>query len=474
MADEPTLDRRTADLGTARLGPLMVKLSLPGMFGMLVMSLYNIVDTFWVSGLPNGTQAIAALTILFPLQMVVGAVGMGTAAGVVSLIARRFGAARVDEANQAAGNAIAFSALAGLLFTVPGVLAGGPLVRLLGATPEITAPAIAYLTMVALGFPFMLLGNVLNAMYRAAGNALAPMVILTFAAVTNATLAPLFIYGPGPFPRLEVRGAALATVITQVATATISLIYLRWGRCGYVLRARDLRLRWAVVADIAQVGAPATADTLLRSVVASVFNHVLGTFGPAAIAAHGLAMRVMMLVISCLGGGVNQALTPIAGFSFGSVNYRRMWRAYRIAAVWTSVGGFILGALVCVFARQILRPFADDPELLRLGMLSLRLKMCTFFLVEPQMMAVFTLQGMGMGGRSMLLTLIRNTVFVLPLLFVLPPLFGVTGAYATQAVADVASLFVTAGIMWRVYRLYPSSATAAIHLSPAETRTAGG
>jgi len=454
MSDEPTLDRRTAELGSARLGPLMVKLSIPGMVGMLVMSLYNIVDTFWVSGLPNGTSAIAALTVLFPVQMIAGAFAWGTAAGVTSLVARRFGATRLDEANRAAGNAVSLSLLLGAVFGVVGALFARPVVRLFGATPEIEEPAIAYLTIVAVGFPFMMLGLVLNSLFRAAGNTLTPMLILTSAAFINAGLAPLFIYGLGPFPRLEVRGAALATIIAQISTAVIAMLYLRNGRTAYTLHLRDFRLSLPIVRDIAQVGAPATADTLLRSIVASVFNRILGTYGPAAIAAHGLSLRVLMVVISVLGGGVNQALVPIVGFNFGALNYRRMWHAYQIAAVWTSGGGLLLGGLMCLFAKEVLSPFAKDPELLRLGVLALRLKMCTFFLIEPQMMAVFTLQGMGMGGRAMVLTMCRNVVFVLPAVFVLPHLFGVVGAFSAQAVADVGALFVAAGVMWKVYRMY--------------------
>jgi putative MATE family efflux protein len=437
----------------------MVKLSIPGMIGMLVMSLYNIVDTFWVSGLPTGTAAIAALTVLFPIQMIAGAVGMGTAAGVTSLVSRRFGAARVDEANQAAGNAISLAVVMGLVFSVAGIAAARPAVRLFGATPDIVAPSVAYLKIVAFGFPLMMLTMAVNGLYRGAGNALTPMLVMASAAAINATLDPFLIYGWGPFPRLEIRGAAVATVTAQVATTVVSLMYLSSRRSGYTVRVHHLRLRLRVIRDIAQVGAPASAMNCMRSVVAAVYNRVLGGFGPVAIAAHGLSHRVMMLVISCLGGGVHTALMPIVGYTFGARDYRRMWRAYRIAAVWTSGGGLVLSALVCIFAGRILGPFARDPELLRLGVLSLRLKMCTFFLVEPQMMAVFSLEGMGMGGRAMLLIMSRTALFVIPGLFVLSSLFGVTGAFAAQPVADVLALTVAGATLWRVYRQYPPSAT---------------
>ena len=179
------MDRRTSNLGAAPLGPLMVKLSIPGMVGMLVMSLYNVVDTFWVGGLPTGTTAIAALTVLFPIQMIAGALGLGTAAGVTSLVSRRFGAAHADEADQGAGNAISLAVAMGAVLGIAGVAAAGPAVRLFGATPDIVAPSIAYLKIVAFGFPLMMLTMTINGLYRGAGNAMTPMLVMAGSATPH-------------------------------------------------------------------------------------------------------------------------------------------------------------------------------------------------------------------------------------------------------------------------------------------------
>ncbi|MBN1460157.1 MAG: MATE family efflux transporter, partial [Armatimonadetes bacterium] len=391
------MSKRTSDLGEAPLGPLMVKLSIPGMIGMLVMSVYNIVDTLWVSGLPYGTEAIAALTVLFPFQMIAMALGMGVSAGATSLVSRRFGAGRAAEANQAAGNAISLALALGAFFALLGILYAGPVVRAFGATPEIVGPSIAYLTIVAFGFPFQMFAMTLGGLYRGSGNTVTPMAIMACSAVTNAALDPFLIYGWGPFPELGIRGAAVATLVAQFVAAGISFFYLRSRRSGYHVRANDLKLHWGVVRDIAEVGLPASAMMGMRSVIASVYNWVLAGFGPEALAAHGLSHRVIMLVISVLGGGVHTALMPITGYSFGAKDYRRLWRAYKIAAVWTSGGAFLLTMLVWAFCHQILTPFAREAGLLSLAILSLRIRTCTLFLVEPQMMAIFTLQGMGMG-----------------------------------------------------------------------------
>jgi len=439
---------------------LMVKLSIPGMVGMLVASLYNIVNTFWVSGLPDGTHAIAALTVLFPLQMIAAALGMGLSAGVTSLVSRRFGAARLEDVHRAAGNALCLSLSLGVLLAIVVLPLARPVVRLFGATAEILEPSVAYLTTVAFGFSFQLFTVTASGLYRGAGNTVVPMLLLVSGAIINAALDPFLIYGWGSFPRLGIQGAALATVIAQGIGAAASAAYL-WSRhSGYVLRAEHFHLRAGILADVSQVGAPVAAESCLRSVVASVLNWVLGQFGPAAIAAQGLSMRVLMLLVSCLGGGVHQALVPTVGFSFGAGDYRRMWRAYRIAALWTGIGGLILGALLVVFARQILAPFINGPELARLGPLALRLRICTFFLVEPQMMAVFLFQGMGFGGQAMLLTLSRNAILLIPLVFLLSPWFGAAGVFAAQPVADILCLILAAALLLRAYRRYPPSADA--------------
>jgi len=390
--------------------------------------------------------------------MTAGAIGMGIAAGATSLVSRRLGEGRREEANQAGGNALCLALIAGLASAAIGRFAARWLVHVSGATPDIEDASLTYLTTVAFGFPFIMLAGSLDGLYRASGNTTTPMWLTGWSVLINGALDPFLIYGWGPFPMLGIQGAAIATVAAQIAVCAASFLYLRRRSSGYRIRLPHLRLRAPVIREIAQVGLPALASSSLRSVVACIYNWVLASFGSEAIAANGLGHMVIMLVISCLGGGVHQALMPIVGYTFGAKDYRRRWAAYRVAAVWTSVGAFILGGIVCIFAAPILAPIARDPALLELSVLSLRLKMCTFFIVEPQMMALFSLQGMGFGSRAMLITTSRDVLLVLPGLFILAHFFGVTGAFAAQPVADVLGAFLTAAILWRVYTRYPPSA----------------
>ena len=421
---------------------------------MLVMSLYNIIDTFWVSGLPNGTQAIAALTILFPIQMLAGALGMGTGVGVASLVSRRSGENRLDEVNDVGGHAVVLSVLLGT--TIGAICLTFPrgLVLAFGAHSSMVEPAVAYLTTVAFGFPFQLFAISVNGLYRGSGNTVTPMAVMVSSAGMNLLLDPFLIYGWGPFPALGIQGAALATAISQATACLLSASYLWSGRSGYAIGARNLRLRVRTLRDIAQVGAPAAVMCCARPLVGTVFNWVLRGYGPEAIAAQGLAHRVMMLAIPFL-GGVHQGLLPIVGYNFGAKNYRRMWKAFLTAGGWTTSLAVCLGAAAFLAAPSVIGIFTKDPKLLELGVLALRIKVVTLFLIEAQMMCISTLQGIGRGSQAMVLTLMRQVALVLPLLFVLPRWLGIGGVFASQPGSDLVAIVITAAYMRRVYREYP-------------------
>jgi len=453
------MSQRTADLGTVPLGRLLIRLSLPSIAGMVVMSLYNLIDTFWVGRLPHGTAAMAALTVLFPLQMVTGSLGMGAGVGVASLAARRFGARRLEEVGQVAGHAVLLPLIFGVLIGLFCLTWPGPLVRFFGAPPDVAPLAIEYLQALALGTPFLMSVMTLSGLFRGAANTVLPMVVMIVSAVINAILAPLLIFGWWGFPALGMRGAGLATACAQLGGAALASVCLWGGKAGYRIALRHLRLRAGILADIGRVGLPAAAQGCVSSVVGLTFNTVLAGFGTQAVAAQGLALRIMMLIISFIGGGVYQGLLPIVAYNFGAQNYRRMWRAYRAAAVGTSAIAVGLAVLTISLTPQIVGLFTRDPELLKLGVLAFRLRIMTLFIVEPQMMGVASLQGMGRGLQAMMVTMVQQALLVVPALLLLAHFGGVLWAYGAQPIADVLAVFVTATILVSAYRKYPPAAT---------------
>lgn len=342
MAHQP-MDKSTEDLGSAPILPLLVKLSVPGMVGMLVMSLYNIVDTYWVSGMAEGTNAIAALTILFPIQMVAAALAMGTGVGVSSLVSRRSGEGRHEAVADAGGQGIAFPLLVGVVMLVICATIPRQLAAIFGAPPEVVDLTAGYLSVLAFGFPAMFVVMSFNGFYRGLGNAVTPMFVMIVSAGVNMVVDPFLIYGWGPFPEMGIQGAGLSTVIAEIAALSLSMGYLLSPGSPYRISLANLRLQLPILRDIAQVGAPAAFMSFIRPLVGVAFNWALRGFGPEAIAAQGIGMRVMGLMIPFV-IGFHQGLLPIVGFSFGADNYRRMWASVKTAAASTAEGSGWFGA----------------------------------------------------------------------------------------------------------------------------------
>jgi putative MATE family efflux protein len=299
-----------------------------------------------------------------------------------------------------------------------------------------------------------------NGLYRGSGNTMFPMVVMASSAVLNLLLDPFLIYGWWVFPRLGIAGAGWATLLSQLLGFVLVVGYLRSRHSGYHLRAGDLRLRLATLRDLSHVGGPAVVMHGMRGVFGVVINWFLSPYGAAALAAQGLTLRVMMLIISFIGGGVSQGLMPIVGYCFGAKDYRRMWRAYVTAAVGTSGLGLLLSVVAVATAPLIIGVFTDDPELLRLGTLALRVRVLALFLMEPQMMAVVTLEGMGKGLTALFLSVTRQVLLVLPLLFLLAHYYGVLGIFTAQPVAEGIGIGVVALVLYHYYHRYPPAVAA--------------
>ncbi|HEY3397518.1 MAG TPA: MATE family efflux transporter [Armatimonadota bacterium] len=427
-------------------------MSVPAIAGLVVMALYNLIDTYWAARL--GEDAVAALTVVFPWQMIVGAIGVGTGVGVSSLVSRRFGEGRGEQANRAAGQTLLIAGVAGPVLLVLALLFSLPIVKLFGATPAVEGLARDYLHAVALGVPWVIFLMASSGLYRGTGNTLFPTITMSTSAVLNAIFAPLFILGLWGAPRLGVTGLGLATALSQFLAALIALVYLWSPRGGYTVHLRHLRPHFGVMRDIFQVGAPAFAMQVTGSIVVSLYNGVLGGYGTAALAAYGINSRLLFLVAMPI-FGTSQGLLPIVGFNYGARQYHRMWQAVKIAALGTAALGLVLEAALWLGARAMTHIFTRDPELERLTVLALRLTVLTLFLLGPQAMFISALQGMGHGPSALLLSLTRQLIFLLPGIYLLSARYGVGGAFAAGPVADALAFVVSAGFLGYIVRRFP-------------------
>ena len=439
----------TERLGYAPLGRLLLRLSLPSIAATVTLSLCNIVDTFWVAKLGHG--AIAALTIVFPYQILFAAMGIGTGIGIAALVSRRFGEKNPEATNHVAGQTFFLAAFWGLLFMMIPVFFSEGILTTFGATPDIMEYGTQYLTIVAFGAPQIIFALMTSSLIRGSGDAVKPMIIMITASVINIILDPFMILGLGPFPEMGVRGAALATIIAQSFGAAIALYFLLGRKTAFRVGLGHLKPNLAILKDIYRVGAPSSILQVTESLSFVLFNIVVSSFGSIAIAAVGLVMRIADLAFMPI-FGLSDGLLPIVGFNFGAGYLKRLWRAVKLASVSIML---LLGVgilFIEIFAPQIVAIFSDNPELLAVTVPAMRIMLSTMFLIGPSVMFITAFQGLSKGTMAMVLSLVRQFIFFIPLLYLLHYLLGLNGVWLSLPASDVLSFIVTFSVIYREYR----------------------
>jgi putative MATE family efflux protein len=427
-------DKKTLDLGKDPIVPLLIKMSLPSIVAMLVMALYNVIDTFWIAKISS--ESIAALTICFPIQMIFGGFGIATGVGAGSFVSRMFGGGDDLKAHKTAGQVIFLSLFAGTVFILSGSYFHTPILRFFGATEALLPLSSQYFTVVLFGTPFLFFMMTTDYLFRAEGNPNLPMYVISFSAAMNTVLDPFLIFGWGPFPEMGIKGAALATVISQFAVIFLSSYFLLFSHSRYRLKFSYLLPNTPIIFSIYRVGFPTFIIHLAMSLVLTVYNQVLGNYGPMAIATLGLGFRIngiLMMVLFGIGHGV----MPIVGFNYGARNYERLKEIIRVAVRFSALIGGVSCLLIEVFTRPLLTIFTDDPLLLSIAIPAFRIYVVTQFLIGPNIVWINMFNGIGKGMTSMTLLLTRQFIFLIPLIYILPPYFGLNGVWMAQPIANV-------------------------------------
>jgi putative MATE family efflux protein len=389
-------------------------------------------DTYFVGAL--GNQATAAVGISFSLMALIQALGFFFGQGSGSYISRQLGAHNWEKATAMATTAFLSCLLAGVAVTGTGLLFLTPVARFLGATETILPYACDYLFYILIGAPWMAGSLALNNQLRFQGSAFYGMLGMVSGAVLNVGLDPLFIFVFG----MGVKGASLATMLSQLVSCCLLLIGCTRGGNIRI----DLKLfspRFSVYREIVRGGFPSFCRQGLASVATICINHVAGGFGDTAIAAMSIVQRVTMFANSAL-LGFGQGFQPVCGFNYGAGLYGRVRRALWfcvktsfVVLLAIAVGGFL-------FAPQVIGLFRDDPAVIQIGSLALRLKCFTFPLMGWVILNNMMLQTIGKAGKATILSLAWQGLFLLPCLFTLTPILGILGVQMSQPVADFLTL----------------------------------
>jgi putative MATE family efflux protein len=441
-------NKKSARLGTEAILPLLFKLSVPGIIGMATQALYNVVDSIYIGHVSK--EALAALSLAFPIQMVLIALAGGTGTGASSLISRTLGQGNARKAGLIADHVVLIALLFGAIVAIAGALFAEELIRIFTDVPRLIAMGADYIRIIMLGSVAMFIPMLFNGILRGEGNTFIPMLTMMIGAALNILLDPLLIFGLWIFPEMGVKGAALATVLSRVFSGTFVILILFSDKNEVKINPRSFRLRPNILGEIYKVGLPVTAMQLLGSVMLAGANMILGSFGTVAIAVFGIFFRLQSFIFMPV-FGLGQGVMPLIGYNYGSGNPERMKETARLgivtAFVFTLIGFFIFQLL----PRQLITMFNNDPELLRIGVQALRRISLSFFFVGPTVMSANIFQALGRGAPSLLVGFLRAIVLLLPAMYLLGRFFGLSALWYAFPVAEFFTFLITIG--WLLHAL---------------------
>ena len=442
-------EKTTRDLETKKIGRLMWQYFLPAFVGVMMNALYNIVDRVFI-GRGVGALALSGLSVIFPIMILVAAFGMLIGVGAGVRISINLGKKDHLQAEKVLGNGLTLMIFVSLLVTVGGFLVKDPLLHLFGANHTTISYANDYLDIILMGTVFQVVGFSLNNIIRSEGNAKVAMYSMLLSAGTNLVLDPVFIFGLN----MGVKGAAIATVIAQILLTLWVLRHFTGTKSIVKLHVNHLKPDRVIIFRILSIGMAPFAMQLAASMVQAVFNTQLIRFGSdVAVGAMGIINSVVIMIIMSM-VAVNMALQPIVGFNYGARQFGRVKEAWFLAmkaATWVAVISFLA---VQVFPGEIIRLFNNENrELFQIGVKGLRIFTLMLPVVGAQVIVSSYFQSIGKAGIAMFLTLLRQVIVLMPLLFVLPLFFNLTGVWMAGPVSDFVSACIVLFVSLREVKL---------------------
>jgi putative MATE family efflux protein len=421
-------------LTTGPIGGHLVSLTMPMLFGMIAMISYGIADTYFVAQL--GTLPLAAMSFTFPVNFVASGIALAIGTGSASVLARLMGTGDRSAVQRITTHAVLLGALLGGLFMVLGLSTIDPLFRLLGADDR-TLPLIhEYMQIYYIGGAFIVLPMIGNSALRATGDAKLPGLIMTISALFNIILDPLLIFGLWGFPRLELQGAAIATVLANAGTfvAAFMILYFR----EHLVRFRHVRLQglWDSWRRVLHVGVPAMATNMVTPITAGIITAMIARFGPESVAGFGVATRVEMLgliVIFSLGA----AMAPFVGQNFGAGDLARVRRSVNLASLFCLGYGLVLTLVMGLFGARIATLFDDNAAVVEVAAAYFLIVPITYAGLGMFQVASTCFNALGKPIPATALTFARMFVIYLPIAFLLVGPFEVNGVFMANAVANV-------------------------------------
>ena len=439
---------------TEPIGKLLFKKAAPTVLIQLITVIYNTADTYFVAKIDTG--ASAAVGVVFSLMAIIQATGGSIGMGATSLISPMLGQKRVDDASTVGTSAALMSVIAGALIGALGLVFLRPLVSLIGARGEVIPYAEDYARFILIGAPFMTTAFVLNSVLRSEGQAVYSMIAMISGGILNLFIDPLLIFGFG----MGIAGAALATMISQMTSFFIMAIIFLRDRSIVRLRPKYIGKKPSVYLHIVRMGVPTLFRQGMASLSSALLNIMTAPYGAAAVAAISIANKLYMLVRHIV-IGIGQGFQPIAGYCFGAKRYSRVKKVFWVATGAATVICLSIALAVYFFREPIMVWFRDDPAVVEAGSAMLRFLCVTIPLLGFSTYVNQLYQSLGFAVGATFLASCRQGIFFVPLVFLLPAAFGLTGIEAVQAAADLLTFVISIPFLFFFFRKHLSAADAA-------------
>jgi putative MATE family efflux protein len=446
MADKNAIP---TELGTEKISALLKQYALPAIIAQTASSLYNMVDSIFI-GQGVGPLAISGLAVTFPLMNLSTAFGTLVGAGAATMLSVLLGQKNYKAANKVLGNVVTLNTIIGIVFMAVALIFIDPILYFFGASENTLPFAKEYITIILIGNVITHLYFGLNAAMRSSGNPKKAMGLTIFTVIFNTILDPIFIF----VFDMGIAGAAWATVIAQTAAMLIVIAHFNNKSRPFHFEKGIFRLDTRVAKDSLAIGMGPFLMNAAACLVTLFINQQLRDYsGDLGIGAYGICNRfIFMFIMICM--GLNQGMQPIAGYNYGARQYSRvrevLWKTIRLGMLMTTIC-FIFGMF---FPKAAVGIFTHDEQLLELSARALRITTIAFPIVGFQMIGTNFFQSLGMVRKSIILSLSRQILFLLPLIYLLPKWMGADGVWASFPIADCIATVMTAVMLGQLFRKF--------------------
>ena len=425
--------------------PLLMKMGIPMVISMLVNSLYNIVDSIFVAWINE--DAMTALSLVYPIQNLVNAICIGFSVGVNAVIARKLGEGEKEKADLAATQGTLLSFLHGLLLNIICILIMPRFLSMFTDDERLIRYGLQYSNIIFCYAAVIALCLSFEKLFQAVGRMTVSMLCMLVGCIANIILDPLMIFGIGPFPRMGIQGAALATGTGQVLTLIAYLLVYRFSPINVKLSLRYIKPEGRICRDMYSVGIAATLNLALPSLLISALNGILAPFSQLYVLVLGVYYKLQSLLYQTANGLV-QGMRPLIAYNYGAKEYKRVRTIYRTALI-CIVLIMAVGTVLCLLLpQQLMGLFTENADTRRAGGDALRIICFGFVPSVISVVSAGALEGLGKGMPSFLISLLRYTAVIIPAAFILSRFLGAVGVWHAFWISEI----LTAAAAWFIYR----------------------